>query len=58
MKVMMQTKHLVRVVLLTGFVSLAACSSDPELTNDDPANCEQMKDMPEMYDECMSKMAE
>lgn len=45
-----------RVALLAAVASLAACTSEPELTNDDPANCEQMKDMPEMYEECMDEM--
>ena len=45
-----------RAIFLAGFVTVAACSSEPELTNEDPANCDQMKDMPEMYEECMNEM--
>lgn len=46
----------VRVIFLLGVATLAGCSSEPDLATDDPANCEQMKDLPEMYDECMAEL--
>jgi hypothetical protein len=47
----------IKYPLLAGIFFIAACSSDAELSADDPANCEQMKEFPEMYDTCMEGLS-
>ena len=47
----------IKYSLLVGILLIAACSSDTELSADDPANCDQMKEFPEMYDTCMEGLS-
>jgi len=48
-------KFSVALLLIAGLAG-AGCSPSPEEQVRDPANCEQMKDSPELYQKCLEDL--
>lgn len=44
------------LMILSAGIYLSACSPSHEEQAVDPANCEQMKDMPDAYERCLEEL--